>query len=109
MDAGVACDPINPYNDHCTMNKTLEYMAFGKPQVLFGTREGRVSAGEAAVYVDENSSAKLGEALCSLLDDPEKCSRLGAIGKARLHDELSWKRSVANLTAAYQQALRPKS
>ncbi|MBL9129305.1 MAG: glycosyltransferase family 4 protein, partial [Verrucomicrobiales bacterium] len=35
IDLGVACDPINPYNHHCTMNKTLEYMAFGKPQVLF--------------------------------------------------------------------------
>ncbi len=41
MDLGVACDPINPYNDHCTMNKTLEYMAFGKPQVMFGIREGK--------------------------------------------------------------------
>ena len=27
MDLGVSCDPINPYNDHCTMNKVLEYMA----------------------------------------------------------------------------------
>ena len=26
MDLGVSCDPINPYNDHCTMNKVLEYM-----------------------------------------------------------------------------------
>jgi glycosyltransferase involved in cell wall biosynthesis len=48
MDLGVACDPINDYNEHCTMNKTLEYMAFSKAQVMFGTREGRVSAGEAA-------------------------------------------------------------
>jgi glycosyltransferase involved in cell wall biosynthesis len=48
MDPGVACDPINRYNDHCTMNKTLEYMAFGKPQVMFATVEGRFSAGEAA-------------------------------------------------------------
>jgi hypothetical protein len=46
MDLGVACDPINDYNDHCTMNKTLEYMAFSKAQVMFGTREGRFSAGE---------------------------------------------------------------
>ncbi len=30
MDLGVACDPINDYNDHCTMNKTVDYMAFGK-------------------------------------------------------------------------------
>src|SRR5206468_409493 len=31
MDLGVSCDPINDYNDHCTMNKVLEYMAFAKP------------------------------------------------------------------------------
>ena len=37
MDLGVACDPINAYNDHCTMNKVLEYMAFAKPMVMFGT------------------------------------------------------------------------
>ena len=61
MDLGVACDPINDYNDHCTMNKTLEYMAFGKAQVMFGTREGRYSAGDAALYVMENSAEKLGE------------------------------------------------
>ena len=24
MDLGVACDPINDYNEHCTMNNTLE-------------------------------------------------------------------------------------
>ncbi len=105
MDCGVACDPINPYNDHCTMNKTLEYMAFGKPQVMFGTREGRISAGDAAVYVTENSAEKLGDALASLLDNPEECRRLGEIGYHRLHTELSWERSVEQLNAAYQRAL----
>ena len=57
IDLGVACDPINDYNDHCTMNKVLEYMAFGKPQVMFDLREGRESAGDAAWYVPENSAA----------------------------------------------------
>jgi glycosyltransferase involved in cell wall biosynthesis len=71
IDVGVACDPINAYNDHCTMNKTLEYMAFGKPQVLFDVREGRFSAGEAARYVPETSAALLGDAILELLDDPE--------------------------------------
>ena len=72
MDLGVACDPINAYNDHCTMNKTLEYMAFSKAQVMFGTREGRFSAGEAAHYVMENSAEKLGDAILDLLDDPAR-------------------------------------
>lgn len=105
MDAGVACDPINPYNDHCTMNKTLEYMAFGKPQVMFATKEGRASAGDAAVYVAENSSILLAEAIAGLLDDPERCERLGRIGAERLRTQLNWDRSVQQLLAAYARAL----
>ena len=106
MDLGVACDPINDYNDHCTMNKTLEYMAFAKPQVMFGTREGRYSAGDAAHYVMENSSEKLGDAILEMLDNPAERQRLGQIGHHRLTTELSWDRSVAQLLAAYKRALQ---
>ena len=105
MDLGVACDPINDYNDHCTMNKTLEYMAFAKPQVMFGTREGRFSAGEAALYVMENSAAKLGDAILELLDDPERRSRMGQLGHERLKNELCWEKSVVQLLSAYDFAL----
>src|SRR5205085_6443667 len=69
IDAGVSCDPINSYNDQCTMNKVLEYMTFAKPQVMFDLREGRASAGEAAIYVGENSAARLAEAIGRMLDD----------------------------------------
>jgi glycosyltransferase involved in cell wall biosynthesis len=103
IDLGVACDPINAYNDHCTMNKTLEYMAFGKPQVLFGTKEGRASAGLAAVYVDENSAEKLAEAIHALLDDPAARERLGRLGEERIRTELNWERSVSELTCAYRR------
>ncbi len=104
MDLGVACDPINDYNDHCTMNKTLEYMAFGKPQVMFGTREGRYSAGEAAHYVMENSAEKLGDAVLEMLDNPQEGRRMGELGFLRLTSELSWERSVEQLLAAYHRA-----
>lgn len=102
MDLGVACDPINDYNDHCTMNKTLEYMAFGKAQVMFGTREGRFSAGEAAHYVMENSAAQLGDAIADLLDDPTTRQQMGQLGQKRLNTELNWEKSTANLLAAYR-------
>lgn len=105
IDLGVACDPINPYNHHCTMNKTLEYMAFGKPQVLFDVREGRFSAGESAAYVPETSAVQLGDALLALLDDPAARERMGRIGKDRIHGELAWERSVAQLLRAYEVAL----
>jgi glycosyltransferase involved in cell wall biosynthesis len=104
IDVGVACDPINSYNDHCTMNKTLEYMAFGKAQVMFATKEGRASAGDAAVYVGENSATKLAEAIVGLLDDESKRSTMGRVGAERLHNELNWERSVAQLLAAYARA-----
>lgn len=109
IDAGVSCDPINPYNDHCTMNKVLEYMAFGKPQVMFDLKEGRASAGDAAVYVPENSPARLAEALAGLLDNPSARERMGRLGAERIRAELGWPRSVEALLKAYESALAPKS
>ncbi|MFN0069517.1 MAG: glycosyltransferase family 4 protein [Limisphaerales bacterium] len=105
IDVGAGCDPINAYNDHCTMNKTLEYMAFGKPQVVFDLKEARASAGSAAMYVGGNSAAKLGDAILELLDDPARRAAMGEAGRERLHRELNWERSVAELLAAYREAL----
>ena len=105
IDVGVSCDPINTYNDHCTMNKVLEYMAFGKPQVLFDLKEGRASAGEAAVYVPENSASKLAEAIAGLLDDPSARERMGRLGAERIRTQLNWERSVEQLLRAYATAL----
>ena len=104
IDLGVACDPINPYNDHCTMNKTLEYMAFGKAQVMFATKEGRASAGEAAVYVNQNSAEQLGEAIVCALDDAKARERMGHIGAERIRVQLNWERSVEQLLLAYETA-----
>jgi glycosyltransferase involved in cell wall biosynthesis len=101
MDVGVACDPIDGYNDHCTMNKTLEYMAFGKAQVIFGTKEGRYSAGESALAIMENSSERLAEGIAQLLDHPEQRETMGQAGLHRLNHELSWKESVKALLRAY--------
>jgi glycosyltransferase involved in cell wall biosynthesis len=105
MDIGVSCDPMNTYNDHCTMNKVLEYMIFAKPQVLFDLKEGRASAGDGAVYVNENSAAKFGEAINRLLDDPSARERMGRLGEERIHKDLNWSRSVEQLVTAYKRAL----
>ena len=105
MDLGVSSDPINPYNDHCTMNKVLEYMAFAKPQVMFDLKEGRFSAGDAARYVPENSAQALGRAIAGMLDDPAECKRMGRLGHERFHTHLNWEKSVEQLKAAYARAL----
>lgn len=103
IDLGIACDPINAYNDHCTMNKVLEYMAFAKPIVMFGTVEGRHSAGEAASYVMQNDAALLGDAILDLLDDPARREQMGRAGHHRLTTELNWQKSTAHLLAAYER------
>ena len=102
MDLGVSCDPINPYNDHCTMNKVLEYMAVGKAQVMFDLKEGRASAGDAALYVSQNSPQELAEAISGMLADSPQRQKMGQIGLHRLHRELNWERSVEQLLRAYQ-------
>jgi len=104
MDLGVSSDPINGYNDHCTMNKVLEYMAFGKPQVMFELAEGRASAGEAAAYVPENDPKLLGAAIGELLDDPGRRKKMGKLGAGRLREHLNWERSVDQLLKAYRAA-----
>jgi glycosyltransferase involved in cell wall biosynthesis len=105
IDVGVSCDPINPYNHHCTMNKVLEYMVFAKPQVLFDLKEGRASAGDAAIYVGENSAARLAEAIGGLLDDPDARVAMGRVAAERIRNQLGWERSTAELLKAYEVAL----
>ena len=88
------------------MNKTLEYMAFGKPQVIFDIKEGRVSAGDAACYVKENSAEALGASIIEVLDDPDRRARMGAIGAERIRGKLSWEHSVNQLLTSYRHALK---
>jgi glycosyltransferase involved in cell wall biosynthesis len=109
IDLGVSCDPINSYNDHCTMNKVLEYMAFGKAQVLFDLKEGRQSAAEAAVYVPKTSGEDLGQAIMASIDDEPGRGRMGQIGAERIRNVLNWEKSVQQLLLAYEAALSPRN
>jgi glycosyltransferase involved in cell wall biosynthesis len=89
-DAGLSPDPKNPLNDLSTMNKTMEYMAFELPVVAFDLRETRVSAADAAVYVQPNDVREYAKAIVALVDDEWKRATLGKIGRARVEEELAW-------------------
>jgi len=89
-DVGLSPDPKNPLNDVSTMNKTMEYMAFELPVVAFDLRETRVSAGEAAAYVEPNDEHAYAEAIVALMDDEPRRARLGKLGRARVEQELAW-------------------
>ena len=104
-DVAVSPDPANDFNEHSTMNKTLEYMATALPVVAFDLAETRVSAGDAAAYAPPNDAAALGDLVIELLDDPERRARMGAIGLERVTGPLSWERSAEQLLAAYEAAV----
>src|SRR5215472_6337397 len=89
-DVGLSPDPLNPLNDVSTMNKTMEYMAFELPVVAFDLRETRVSAGEAAVYVQPNDEHAYAAAIVALMDDEPRRARLGKLGRARVEQDLAW-------------------
>jgi glycosyltransferase involved in cell wall biosynthesis len=106
-DVAISPDPANDFNEYCTMNKTLEYMAVGVPVVAFDLAETRVSAADAALYAPPNDPAGLAMLVLGLLDDPERRATMGEIGRARVAGELSWTNSAANLLAAYGKAVGP--
>jgi glycosyltransferase involved in cell wall biosynthesis len=87
---GLSPDPKNPLNDVSTMNKTLEYMAFGLPVVAFDLKETRVSAGEAASYVESGDVPGYARAIVDLLDDADRGELMGKTGRLRIERGLGW-------------------
>lgn len=104
-DVALSPDPANGFNEYCTMNKTLEYMAAGVPVVAFDLTETRVSAGDAAIYATPNDAAELAGLAAELLRSPERRAEMGRIGRDRIQGDLAWRVSAANLTAAYRAAV----
>jgi glycosyltransferase involved in cell wall biosynthesis len=102
-DVGLSPDPKNPLNDVSTMNKTMEYMAFELPVVAFDLRETRVSAGDAAVYVEPNDERAYAEAIVALMDDEPRRARLGKLGRARVEQELAWEHQKRAYLGVYER------
>jgi glycosyltransferase involved in cell wall biosynthesis len=102
-DLGIDPDPITEFNNLCTMNKIIEYMAFGRPIVAFDLMEHRRSAESAAIYVSENDDAALGRAIRELLLDAERRETMSQFGRQRFREVLAWENSEQRLIAAYQQ------
>ena len=104
-DAGLSPDPKNPLNDVSTMNKTMEYMVFGLPVVAFDLRETRVSAGDAAVYVQPNDEQRYAEAIVALLDDEPRREVMGKYARERVEQELAWDHQESIYLGVYKRVL----
>ncbi|MDQ1427303.1 MAG: hypothetical protein QOK39_779, partial [Acidimicrobiaceae bacterium] len=104
-DVGLSPDPKNPLNDVSTMNKTMEYMAFGLPVVAFDLRETRVSAGAAGVYVEPNDVSKYARAIAAILDDEPKRRHMGALARIRVENTLAWQHQAPNYVNVYNRLM----
>jgi len=104
-DLGLSSDPLNPLNDVSTMNKTMEYMAFGLPVVAFDLKETKVSAGDAARYVPPNDVEAYAGAIAELLDDPPRRAAMGRAGRERAETVLDWSRQAPAYLDVYRRVL----
>lgn len=104
-EVGVAPDPLNPMNDKSTMNKILEYMAYGIPVVLYDLVEGRRSADDAALYARPNDPADFAAQVMTLLDSESLRHELGGRGRQRIEETLNWGHEKVALLEAYQRVL----
>jgi glycosyltransferase involved in cell wall biosynthesis len=102
-DVGLSPDPPGPLNDVSTMNKTMEYMAFGLPVVAFDLTETRVSAGEGALYAPGGSVPAFADLVGQLLDDPVRRRRMGDLARWRVEDELAWRHQADAYVGVYDR------
>ncbi|MEH2089265.1 glycosyltransferase family 4 protein [Nostoc sp.] len=102
-DVCVEPSPTSAYNENCTMNKILEYMAMGKAIVQFDLREGRRSAQEASLYAKPNDEVEFAEKILELLDSPERRQKIGSEGRRRMEEILEWQYQAPKLLDAYDQ------
>jgi glycosyltransferase involved in cell wall biosynthesis len=100
-DVCVNPDRVNEMNDKSTMNKIMEYMALGRPIVQFDVIEGRISALDASLYAKPNDAIDFAERILTLLDDPERRQSMGAFGRERVREVLSWEHQAPRLLEAY--------
>jgi glycosyltransferase involved in cell wall biosynthesis len=104
-DLGLSPDPKNPLNDVSTMNKTLEYMAFGLPTVAFDLHETRVSAGDSAVYAEPNEIDHYAKAIVDLLDDQPRRAAMGELAITRIQEELAWEHQKIAYVSVFNNLL----
>ncbi|RUR84593.1 glycosyltransferase family 4 protein [Chlorogloeopsis fritschii PCC 9212] len=105
-DVCVEPSPKSAYNENCTMNKILEYMALGKPIVQFDLREGRRSAEGASLYAKPNDEIEFAHKIIELLDSPQLREKMGTEGRHRMEDILEWRHQAPTLLEAYAEVLQ---
>ncbi|WP_202800966.1 glycosyltransferase family 4 protein [Salinibacterium sp. PAMC 21357] len=107
-DLGLGPDLNTPLNNVSTMNKTMEYMAYGLPPVSFDLIETRVSAAETGIYVASGDIGAFADEIEALLDDPERRVELGLRARERAAKVLDWQPQAQAYVSVFHELLGNK-
>jgi glycosyltransferase involved in cell wall biosynthesis len=99
---GLMPEPKNDYTNNSLHKKVLEYMYAGLPLVAYDLKEAKRSAGDAAIFVKNNSELKFAKAVLQLVDDPGLRMVMGRRGKERAEINFREESSREELLAAYE-------
>jgi len=88
-----------------TSIKIMEYMAIGKPMVQYKGVEGKFSAGEASLYIENNDEYAFGDAIIYLLKNEERRKEMGKFGMKRVRKYLLWDIQRSILLKIYREVM----
>lgn len=108
-DLGLTPDPKNDFNDRCSMNKVIEYMAMGLPVVAFDLDETMVAAGGAGEFAPGNDVEIFAKTIVTLLDNPGRRRVMGNIGRRRAREDLSWNAQVGTYLNVYEDLVEARA
>ena len=104
-DVCLSPEPLTPLNASSTFIKVGEYLAMGRPVVAYDLAETRHTAHDAAVYITPGDVKGYGRAIADLMDNPQRRLQMGAYGRQRFLETLSWEHQKDHLLAVYRDAL----
>jgi glycosyltransferase involved in cell wall biosynthesis len=98
-------DPPTEWSNMSTMNKMIEYMAFGRPIVAFDLLEHRRTAQDAASYVAEANPLSLALEIRRVIKSETLRLQMSKVASSRFTSVLAWENSGSVLVQAYDRLL----
>ncbi|WP_420176473.1 glycosyltransferase [Luteococcus sp. OSA5] len=96
-----------PNYEHSLPTKVFEYMACGIPFLASDFAYWRELFGglDAGLFVDPDDQPAIRAALAELLDDPERCARMGANGRRAVEERFGFEAESGKLVALMERLL----
>ena len=103
-DVCVAPEIDSDFNRLATFVKVGEYMSAGAPVVAHRLPQTEALAGDTIAYAPDMTAGGLADAICDMLDAPERRRALGDAARERFDERVRWERNGApRLIAGYER------